>query len=132
MTFRLAVVVLVVCSLLGCTAQRAVMRPAPGTVAQRVDVGDQIKVFGKNGKFYELEVTEVGDGYLRGVNRGLNKSYRIPVSQIERMEYSEYSAVKTTGAVIGGTWIAATLFAVLLVAAFDGFEFGLCTDDGMD
>lgn len=125
--FRYAVSLLVSACLLAsgaaCTSGRILAKPDADTIVERVRVGDSATIFAKNGKRHLLDVTEVGENYLRGIDPETSKRYRVPFDQIQSMSYERYSSGKTVGAAAIGLGVLAVA-AIIAAWSSVGRSFG--------
>jgi len=115
--FRLATVLLLSCSLLACTAARALTAPVtPQMVGEKLEPGDTVTITTRQGKRYRFEIVKLSDQAIHA-QRGA-----IAWKDIALLEVREFSGGKTAGL---GAGIYVGLLAVVLFAGHamaKGFE----------
>ena len=104
---------LVALVLSGCTSMQPV--EDTGTAAgilNAINPGDHIHVETRNGGKYELVVDSIDIKAVKGGGR------EIPLDQIRTIKKKQISALKTTGAIVGGGLAYALIGVLLVLSAF--------------
>jgi hypothetical protein len=121
---RNIVVLLCLACMTACTSMRVIDEPGRQNLAQKVEVGDLVSLTTRDGKHYDLTITQVDETTLVGRD-GSDKPWRVNRKAIEQLEVKRVSALKTGGLTLGVIVVAAAaLFFVGVHELGHGFDHG--------
>ena len=103
--------------------------PASQTkITSQLAIGDKVEVLAKNGKTYAMQITAIESAALVGHDRHVDKYWKIPYSEIVRIDYKRVSTGTKVGAAASG--VAITLYVVAIAVVIAGMiALGRAIDD---
>jgi len=91
----------------------------PSEISQHLEAGDRLLIHEKSGRTLELDLTGiVGDLLYGTLPDDAGTRVQVAMNDIETIDVEKIDGVKTTLAVVGGTYLS--LFAVFLVLLATG------------
>ncbi|HET8881791.1 MAG TPA: hypothetical protein VFM56_06405 [Solimonas sp.] len=115
---RAIVVFLCLICMTACTSMRVIDEPSRQNLAQKVEVGDLVSLTTRDGKHYDLTITQVDETTLVGRD-GSDKPWRVNRKAIEQLEVKRISALKTGGLTVGVIVVA---IAAILAVGFHALD----------
>ena len=116
MMLRKLICAVAAASLAGCMTMYTVNGPvSPATVQEHLAVGDKVRVQTKNGVVYPIEITAIDATGVTGYDHDARKSWKMPYSQIARIDYKRVSLATKVTAYTGG--LVVTGYVILAVIA---------------